>query len=224
MTPLARYFVTGYSAGVTSAFFASIAATGFMVAFLHAALPTHWLPFVLVGRAQKWSAGRTLGVTLLAGLGHVALTILLGLVLVIAGLALEPRLGHLFHWIVGGLMVAVGLFYIARGRHSHAMPEAGRRTYASDRAAITALVVLLTLSPCEAFLPYYLAGMKHGWGAFLLLSIVLLAATAAGMLLFTGLSLAGVRRLNLDWLERYEETILGAALVLVGLAVAFLKT
>jgi len=209
---------------VTSAFFASIAATGFMVAFLHAALPTHWLPFVLVGRAQTWSAGRTLGVTLLAGLGHVALTILLGLVLVVAGLALEPRLGHLFHWIVGGLMVAVGLFYILRGRHSHALPEAGRRTYASDRAAITALVVLLTLSPCEAFLPYYLAGMKHGWGAFLLLSVVLLAATAAGMLLFTGLSLAGVRRLNLDWLERYEETILGAALVLVGLAVAFLKT
>lgn len=224
MTPLARYFVTGYSASVTSAFFASIAATGFMVAFLHAALPTHWLPFVLVGRAQKWSAGRTLGVTLLAGLGHVALTILLGLVLVIAGQALEPRLGHLFHWIVGGLMVTVGLFYIARGRHSHALPEAGRRTYASDRAAITALVVLLTLSPCEAFLPYYLAGMKHGWGAFLLLSVVLLTATAAGMLLFTGLSLAGVRRLNLDWLERYEETILGAALVLVGLAVAFLKT
>lgn len=224
MTLLARYFVTGYSASVTSAFFASIAATGFMVAFLHAALPTHWLPFVLVGRAQKWSAGRTLGVTLLAGLGHVALTILLGLVLVIAGQALEPRLGHLFHWIVGGLMVTVGLFYIARGRHSHALPEAGRRTYASDRAAITALVVLLTLSPCEAFLPYYLAGMKHGWGAFLLLSVVLLTATAAGMLLFTGLSLAGVRRLNLDWLERYEETILGAALVLVGLAVAFLKT
>ncbi|MBI1684703.1 hypothetical protein [Caulobacter hibisci] len=209
---------------MTSAFFASIAATGFMVAFLHAALPTHWLPFVLVGRAQKWSAARTLSVTLLAGLGHVALTILLGLFLVVAGLALEPKLGGLFHWVVGGLMVAVGVFYIARGRHSHGLPEAGRRAYTSDRAAIMALVVLLTLSPCEAFLPYYLAGMKHGWGAFLLLSVVLLAATAAGMLIFTGLSLAGVRRLNLDWLERYEETILGAALVLVGLAVAFLKT
>ena len=209
---------------MNSTFFASIAATGFAVAFLHAALPTHWLPFVLVGRAQKWSTGRTLGVTLLAGLGHVGLTIALGLALVVAGLALEPRLGGLFHWVVGGLMVAVGLFYIVRGRHSHAVPEAGRRAYASDRAAIIALVTLLTLSPCEAFLPYYLAGMEHGWQAFLVLSVVLMVATAAGMLIFTSLSLAGFKRLGMQWVERYEETILGAALVLVGLAVALFKT
>lgn len=209
---------------MNSTFFTSIAVTGFAVAFLHAALPTHWLPFVLVGRAQKWSTGRTLGVTLLAGLGHVGLTIALGLGLVVAGLALEPKLGGLFHWVVGGLMVAVGLFYMARGRHNHAVPEAGRRSYASDRAAIIALVTLLTLSPCEAFLPYYLAGMQHGWQAFLVLSAVLMAATAAGMLIFTSLSLAGFKRLGLQWVERYEETILGAALVLVGVAVAFFKT
>ena len=209
---------------MNSTFFTSIAVTGFAVAFLHAALPTHWLPFVLVGRAQKWSTSRTLGVTLLAGLGHVGLTIALGLGLVVAGLALEPKLGGLFHWVVGGLMAAVGLFYIARGRHSHALPEASRRSYASDRAAIMALVTLLTLSPCEAFLPYYLAGMQHGWQAFLVLSAVLMAATAAGMLIFTSLSLAGFKRLGLQWVERYEETILGAALIAVGVAVAFFKT
>ena len=208
---------------MNSTFFTSIAVTGFAVAFLHAALPTHWLPFVLVGRAQKWSTGRTLGVTLLAGLGHVGLTIALGLGLVVAGLALEPKLGGLFHWVVGGLMAAVGLFYIARGRHNHALPEASRRSYASDRAAIMALVTLLTLSPCEAFLPYYLAGMQHGWQAFLVLSAVLMAATAAGMLIFTSLSLAGFKRLGLQWVERYEETILGAALIAVGVAVAFFK-
>lgn len=209
---------------MTSPFFASIAVTAFAVAFLHAALPTHWLPFVLVGRAQKWSTGRTLGVTLLAGVGHVGLTIALGLALVLAGMALQPSLGGLFHLIVGGLMMAVGVFYIVRGRHNHALPEASRRVYASDRAAVAALVTLLTLSPCEAFLPYYLAGMEHGWLAFLVLSAVLMAATAAGMLIFTSLSLAGFKRLGLQWVERYEETILGVALVLVGLAVAFLKT
>jgi nickel/cobalt exporter len=209
---------------VTSTFFASIAVTGFAVAFLHAALPTHWLPFVLVGRAQKWSVGRTLGVTLLAGLGHVGLTIFLGLLLVLAGMAVQPHLGGVFHWIVGGLMAAVGVFYLWRGRHRHKLPEASQRRYTSDRAAITALVVLLTLSPCEAFLPYYLAGMEHGWQAFVALSLVLLAATSAGMLLFTGLSLAGFNRLGLDWVERYEETILGGALIVIGLAVAFFRT
>ena len=38
--------------------FLTIATTGFTVAFLHAAIPTHWLPFVAVARVQKWSHGR----------------------------------------------------------------------------------------------------------------------------------------------------------------------
>jgi hypothetical protein len=87
---------------VNSTFFASIAVTGFAVAFLHAALPTHWLPFVLVGRAQKWSAGRTLGVTLLAGLGHVGLTIAAGPGPGGRGPGAAAPLGGLFHWVVGG--------------------------------------------------------------------------------------------------------------------------
>ncbi|MDB5457838.1 MAG: hypothetical protein JWP92_3423 [Caulobacter sp.] len=208
---------------MTSTLFASIAATGFAVAFLHAALPTHWLPFVLVGRARKWTTGRTLGVTLLAGLGHVGLTILLGVLVVVAGLAVQPTLGAFFHWGVGALMAGFGVFYLVRGRHAHAS-DAPPRRYGSDRAAIAALVILLTLSPCEAFLPYYLAGMEHGWRGFLALSLVLLAATSGGMLVFTALSLAGYTRLGLDRLERYESTILGVALVVIGGAVAFLKT
>ena len=32
----------------------SLLGGGFVAAFLHAALPTHWLPFVLVGRAQRY--------------------------------------------------------------------------------------------------------------------------------------------------------------------------
>jgi len=61
-------------------------------------------------------------------------------------------------------------------------------------------------------------------GALECSTAVLMAATAAGMLIFTGLSLAGFKRLGLQWVERYEETILGVALVLVGAAVAFFKT
>lgn len=208
---------------MNTTFFASVAAAGFAAAFLHAALPTHWLPFVLVSRAQKWSTGRTLGVTLLAGLGHVGLTIVLGVAVVAAGLVAEPHLGGYFHWIIGGLMAAFGLFYLLRGHHKHAKLD-GTRKFASDKAAITALVVLLTLSPCEVFLPYYLAGMEHGVSGFLILSAVLLAATSTGMVLFTSLSLAGFNRLGLHRLEQFEEIILGVALIAIGAAVAFLKT
>ena len=39
----------------------SVLGAGLVTAFLHAALPTHWLPFVLVGRAQRWTLPRMLG-------------------------------------------------------------------------------------------------------------------------------------------------------------------
>ena len=45
----------------------SLVGGGFAAAFLHAALPTHWLPFVLVGRAQRWSLARNMAAVTAAG-------------------------------------------------------------------------------------------------------------------------------------------------------------
>ncbi|MET0336389.1 MAG: hypothetical protein ABW063_01370 [Caulobacter sp.] len=207
---------------MTSTLFASIAATGFAVAFLHAALPTHWLPFVLVGRAQGWSAGRTLGVAMLAAVGHVAVTTFLGAILVTAGLALEEQLGGVFGLLVAGGMAGLGLYYLWRGR-KHAHLHGAARSYRSDRAAVLGLVTLLALSPCEAFLPIFLAGTPHGWGGFAALIAVLMTATALGMLLFTALSLAGVQRLKLDALQRHETTIMGLTLLVMALIVVLME-
>src|SRR3712207_4686563 len=91
---------------------APILATGFVVAFLHAAIPTHWLPFVLVGRAQGWSGRRILGVAVLAGGGHVASTAVLGLIVTGAGMALDPFLGPWLARAAGVLLVGFGLYYL----------------------------------------------------------------------------------------------------------------
>ena len=56
--------------------------TGFAVAFLHAAIPTHWLPFVVAAQAQHWKKTKTLAVTGVAGAGHVFFTIALGVLVV----------------------------------------------------------------------------------------------------------------------------------------------
>src|SRR5882757_4468223 len=76
---------------MNSAVLTTVAATGFTVAFFHAAIPTHWLPFVLVSRARGWSRAKTLLVSALAGLGHVALTTLLGLVIAWFGFQLDEK-------------------------------------------------------------------------------------------------------------------------------------
>ena len=209
---------------MTSTLFASIA-LGFAVAFMHAALPTHWLPFVLVGRDRQWTASKTLGVTLVAGIGHVLVTVALGILVLAGGLVIQPHIAAIFPYIAGGLPIALGLYYLLR-HSSRAKTVAGEKRpalYATDAAAVTGLVALLAVSPCEAFLPVYLAGAPHGWMGFLILSLVLTLATGLGMTLFTSLSLAGADRLKLVALQGYEQAILGAALVILGVVVLLLE-
>ena len=101
----------------------SILGTGFAVAFLHAGLPTHWLPFVLAGRGQGWSRVRTLAVTAGAGLGHVLFTAVLGIVVVWAGIEASETMGRVFPAIAGTALIVAGLYYLARqvrgGRGHH---------------------------------------------------------------------------------------------------------
>ena len=222
MRALACYNITVYGCAVIPTAFFSIVAAGFVVAFLHAATPTHWLPFVLVGRAQGWSRRRPLGVTAMAGLSHSLFTATLGLAVTAVGLMIEPQLGRLFPRVVGGALVLLGLFYLLRHSLRVEPMDQGRalRRYGSDAAATWGLVALLTFTPSEAVLPIYLANVDQGWLGFVSLSVVLTAATTAGMLLFTGLFMAGVDRLKLDRLERYELLLVGAALCLFGLFVA----
>jgi nickel/cobalt exporter len=236
----------------------TIAITGFGIAFFHAALPTHWLPFVLTARAQHWNHPRTLAITALAGTGHVVFTAALGLIIAWFGIALNEKIGNWFPKIAGGALLLLGAFYILRhftgkgrphkhliGGHPHAedvthqhehQPSqsygsagehglgAERTRPTSDRVAIMSLLAMLTFSPCEAFLPIYASGVRYGWMGFALLTAILSVGTVAGMVVFTGLTLAGVRKIKLGLLEKYEGGLIGVLLCLVGLLVILFET
>jgi hypothetical protein len=112
------------AADVNGIVFVTLAATGFAVGFLHAVIPTHWLPFVVVARAQRWRHSKTLGVTALAGAGHVLFTTALGALVVWGGMAINSRIGNAFPFIAGGALIALGIFYALRqirgdGGHVH---------------------------------------------------------------------------------------------------------
>jgi nickel/cobalt exporter len=111
--------------------FTTLVITGFTVAFLHAAIPTHWLPFVVAARAQRWNNGKTLAITGVAGAGHVLFTTGLGVLVAWGGIAINAKMSRTFPLIAGGALILVGLFYLTRqvrggrghvhlfGGHSH---------------------------------------------------------------------------------------------------------
>jgi nickel/cobalt exporter len=223
----------------------TIALTGFGVAFFHAAIPTHWLPFVLTARAQRWTNSKALAVTALAGGSHALFTALLGFLLTVLGFALHEKIAAWFPRIAGGALLLFGFIYLYRqvvGKihgHSRAFGEDSRVHAAhhledhggapvsmqkmpppvSDRVAIFSLLALLTFSPCESFVPFYVFGIRYGWFGFALLTAILSVATVAGMIVFTWITLAGLGRINLRWLEKYELGLMGTLLSAVGLLI-----
>jgi len=58
----------------------------FFIALTHAVMPNHWMPFVLIGRGQKWSLTKTIFITSIAGLGHSVATCILGSIIALIGL------------------------------------------------------------------------------------------------------------------------------------------
>ena len=215
----------------------TIAISGFAVAFFHAAIPTHWLPFVLTARVQRWSNSRTIAITALAGTGHVVVTALLGLAVALIGTKVNETIGTWFPRLAGGVLLAFGFYYLVRqvrGRghvhfhypheHLHEHADAHRPHRTSDRTAILSLLAFLTLSPCEGFVPFYVSGIRFGWQGFGLLTAVLSVATVAGMVCFTSLTLAGVAKIKLAVLEHYESVIMGLLLCAVGVLIIVFET
>jgi len=88
---------------------------------------------------------------------------------------------------------------------------------AGDWAAISGLFMMLTLSPCEGFLPVYLSGVQFGWTGFFTLSLILALGTLAGMLVFTWLTLVGLEKFQVQKFERYEAALLGTIFTVLGL-------
>jgi ABC-type nickel/cobalt efflux system permease component RcnA len=239
---------------MNQAILTTIALTGFGVAFFHAAIPTHWLPFVLTARVQGWNASKTIAVTALAGTGHVLVTAALGLAITLFGSALSETIGAWFPRIAGGALLLFGLYYLIRQmigkghvhfhyphehlhehggqdhdhddphNHDHHHEEGCQAHPTSDRAAILSLLAFLTFSPCEGFVPFYVSGIRYGWGGFAVLTAVLSIATVAGMVLFTSLTLAGLSKLKLGVLEKYESVLMGVLLCVVGLLIIIFET
>jgi nickel/cobalt exporter len=249
----------------------TIAVTGFGVAFFHAAIPTHWLPFVLTSRVQGWNKSKTIAVTALAGTGHVLVTAALGLAITLFGSALNETVGAWFPRIAGGALLLFGIYYLVRQvmgkghvhfhyphehlhepgqehdhehghehprgqgsehehEHEHEHDHEGNDRHGcqahptSDRAAILSLLAFLTFSPCEGFVPFYVSGIRYGWGGFAVLTAVLSVATVAGMVLFTSLTLAGLSKIKLGVLEKYESVLMGILLCAVGILIIVFET
>lgn len=202
----------------------SLLGGGFAAAFLHAALPTHWVPFVLVGRAQRWSLSRNLLAVVAAGLAHIATTAAVGTLIVAAGMAMDEVVAGFLPYLSAVLLFGFGAFYLIRSAVRRPVLAGGpaldlAEPTVSHSTAFWGLVAVMALSPGEVLLPIYMSSAQEGVVALALLSLVFAVGTILGMATFTTLARAGASVLKLERWARYEGAILGLALVAIGLLI-----
>ncbi|MEZ0542732.1 hypothetical protein [Fibrella arboris] len=190
------------------------------LSLLHALIPSHWLPFVTIGRAEGWSLRQTLTVTAIAGLAHTVSTTLLGVLVSLAGWQLAENYHDLSERAIPLLLLALGLWYLMqhlRHRHVHDHFDTGAaRKARSFPALLLSLGLAMFLSPCLEIEAYFLSAGAKGWAAVALVALIYNVITLTGMLLMVALGRKSLQRVNPHWFEHNENLITG--LTLVGLA------
>lgn len=79
-----------------------------VVGVLHTLVPDHWVPITLIARQRGWSKVETAKAALTAGTGHVVTTLIIGLVVWAAGVAVATRFGHWVDTIASLALVGFG--------------------------------------------------------------------------------------------------------------------
>lgn len=221
------------------------------VAVLHTlAGPDHYLPFIVMGRARRWSVGRTVFWTTMCGVGHVGSSVVLALVGVLLGYGLErvqvieEWRGNLAAWAMiafGAVYLAWGLKRAARGTtHSHAHLHGAGGSHAHRHAHDAAhahphgetegfnltpwvLFSIFIFGPCEPMIPLVMyPAAQHSWLDVWSVVAVFGTLTIGAMLVVVLLVRRGISLLPTRRLERFNHAVAGGTILLAGCAIQFL--
>jgi nickel/cobalt exporter len=225
--------------------------TAASIGFFHTLFgPDHYLPFIVIAKAKKWSLIKTTFITTLCGIGHIGSSVLLGIVGIALGIAvtkleaLESFRGNLAAW---GL-IAFGLMYFAWGLrralrnrphkhphfhqdgdnhvHEHIHTEEHVHVHSSEGAINITPWILFTIfvfGPCEPLIPILMyPAAKSSLFGLILVTSVFGGVTIMTMLGIVLISSLGINILPMERLERYNHALAGATIFLCGIAIQFL--
>ncbi len=227
-----------------------LSVTAVSLGFIHTILgPDHYLPFIVLSEAKKWTVKKTMWITFLCGLGHVLSSVILGLIGIIVGIsvnrlvAVESFRGSIAGW----LFIAFGLVYIIisarnlykkrkhthshyhfggdKHSHEHTHFEAHAHLHENDVVKTTPWILFLifVFGPCEPLIPIlmYPAAQNNVAGS-VFVSVLFSIITIATMMSVVLAFKLGFSKINLKPVEKYSNLIAGGMIFFSGIAIQFL--
>ena len=223
--------------------------TAASIGFIHTIIgPDHYLPFIMLAKASKWSRSKTIIITVISGMGHVLSSVVIGLIGIAFGIALSKL--EMFESFRGNIaaymLIAFGLIYTLygirkaiRGKphihsyvhydgdlhthdHSHNSHEHFHPHEERDASKIKfwTIFAIFVLGPCEPLIPILMyPAAKSSILGMILVTVVFGIVTIGTMLTVVMLSLKGINMLPLAKLEKYMDAIAGVVILLSGLSI-----
>ncbi|HLN55625.1 MAG TPA: sulfite exporter TauE/SafE family protein [Bacteroidales bacterium] len=227
-----------------------LSATAVSLGFLHTILgPDHYLPFIVLSQAKQWSVKKTMIITFLCGIGHVASSVILGLIGIAVGISvtklvsIESFRGNIAAW----LFIAFGLIYmiisirnlIRNRKHTHThFHSDGKKhehlhnhhlehthIHQTDPVKTTPwiLFVIFVFGPCEPLIPIimYPAAENNIQGSALIAVLFSIVTIVTMMSVVLAFKL-GFNKINLKPFEKYSHVIAGGVIFMSGIAIQVL--
>ena len=221
------------------------------IGFFHTLLgPDHYLPFIMMSWARKWSNFKTSIITVLCGLGHVASSVALGFLGISLGIVVqkhefvESLRGNVAAWLLIGFGLAYCIWGIRRAYkgkihththihgndkvHEHQHQHQQEHSHLHDQEVKTnitpwVLFLIFVFGPCEPLIPILMyPAAKNNTPGLIIVTAVFALVTIGTMLVVVMIAKAGVNLVRLSKLQRYSHVLAGAAILLCGLAIQFL--
>lgn len=222
--------------------------TAASIGFIHTLIgPDHYLPFIMMAKAGKWSRIKTFWVTIICGIGHVLSSVVLGAIGIAAGIALdkleliEGTRGEIAGWA----LITFGFLYMIWGikkaynnrPHSHihvdsegtyvthAHHHEGEHVHTEKRKSLTPwiLFTVFVLGPCEPLIPLLMfPAAQESVSGLIIVTSVFGIVTISTMLSVVFVSMWGFSFLPLGKLERFTHALAGFAIFASGLAINLL--
>jgi ABC-type nickel/cobalt efflux system permease component RcnA len=229
-----------------------LAGTAAAMGFIHTLIgPDHYIPFIAMSRARRWTMAKTLLISLLAGLGHVLSSVVLGFVGLALGIAVaklegvESVRGSFAAWLLIGFGFAYFVWGLRRAiknkphthlhlhedgdSHEHAHGHSSEHAHVHDgdrgKANITpwVLFTIFVFGPCEPLIPLVMyPAAKHDFRGVMFVTAAFGLTTILTMLTIIAVSSYGLSFVRFGRYERYAHALAGAMICVSGLGVKLL--
>ncbi|GHN00036.1 hypothetical protein WSM22_15250 [Cytophagales bacterium WSM2-2] len=189
----------------------------FLLSLLHAIIPNHWLPILAIGRKENWSLREILFVTAIAGLSHVASTLLIGWLLFFFGWEASKYLTTIVPFVAPVVLITIGFVFIYRHhKHKH-FHVADQQHQNSKTKMILTLAGAMFFSPCLEIEGFFLAASTKGLLSAVIMSLVYFTVTLTGMVIWVRVAYHGLGKFNWHALEHKAGIVTGVTLIITGI-------